>query len=121
VASPESYARYELFTHVVTSVDPIRAAKDYRQLAPYFEAAFREIGKPGQKFEAVLHVAIDNLTATPIPDAEPELRAKGLSYVYADPRLEALSAAQKQLLRLGPVHARALVAWLRSFKGALGR
>jgi len=121
VAAPESFERYAPFTRAVLAIDPIRAGRAYGKVAPYFQAAFREIGKPGQKFDAVLHTAIGQLLATPVPAAAPDLRAKGLGYVYADAELESLSAAQKQLLRLGPVQATGLQTWLRSFEGALGR
>ena len=42
------------------------------------------------------------------------------SYHFADPALEALSPAQKQLLRLGPGNARRVQAKLRELAPALG-
>ena len=44
---------------------------------------------------------------------------RGASYAYADPRYEALTGAQKQLLRMGPANAQRVQARLREFKNAL--
>ena len=45
---------------------------------------------------------------------------RGIGYGYADPKLEAMPAAQKQLLRMGPENARAVQAKLREIALALG-
>ena len=37
-----------------------------------------------------------------VPDGEPTLVPRGALWAYADPALEALSPAEKHLLRLGP-------------------
>src|SRR5215471_9715539 len=99
-ASPRSYARYDLVTRVLTSIDVSAAAKVYEQLKPYLDSAFAEIGRPGKSFDSVLREAIGKLTSTPVPETEPVLQPKGLAYAYTDPRLESLSAAQKHLLRM---------------------
>src|SRR5262249_51772632 len=102
--SPKSYARYDLVAQTLTSVDPTAAAKTYGALKRYIDAAFSEIGRPTRTFEAVLRQAIDRLTQTPISDEDPELSEGVMVYVYADPKLESLSAAQKHLLRMGPTN-----------------
>ena len=48
------------------------------------------------------------------------LRPGGIGYAYVDPRLESLSAAQKQLLRMGPENVRTIQAKLREIALALG-
>ena len=50
---------------------------------------------------------------------EPELKEKGLVYVYADLTLEQLSPAQKHLLRMGPANARAIQGWLKKLEEAI--
>ncbi len=42
------------------------------------------------------------------------------TYRYVDPKLEALSPAQKQLLRMGPENAQKIQAKLRELAGVLG-
>ncbi len=79
----------------------VAAAKAYGQVKPYVDSAFSVIGRPGRSFESVLREVIGKLTSTPVPQTEPELEAKGLVYVYTDPRLEELSPAQKHLVADG--------------------
>ncbi len=118
-ASPKSYARYNVLTRVLTSIDVVAAGKAYGQLKPYADAAFSEIGRPGKSFDSALREAIGKLTSTPVPRTEPELQEKGLVYVYADPTLEGLSPAQKHLLRMGADNARAIQVWLKKLQEAL--
>ncbi len=117
--SPKSYARYETVMRVFTSIDPAAAGKAYGRAKSYVDSAFAQIGRPGQSFDAVLHQAIAGLLSTPVPEADPELQEKGLVYVYKDPKLEQLNAAQKQLLRMGPENARAIQAWLKKLDEAI--
>ncbi len=118
-AAPRTYARYDLVTGILTAIDPVRAARVYGRLAPYFEAAYREIARPGERFTPVLHQAVRELLATPVPVEAPELNASGSTFFYADPALERLAPPQKQLLRMGPENARALHRWLAAFDRAL--
>ena len=117
--SPKSYARYDLVTRTLTSIDPAAAAKAYAALKRYVDAAFSEIGRPTRTFDAVLRQAIDGLTHAPVSDEEPELREGVMVYTYADPKLESLNAAQKHLLRMGPTNARSIQRWLRQLDQAL--
>ncbi|GMU06211.1 DUF3014 domain-containing protein [Corallococcus caeni] len=55
-----------------------------------------------------------------LPKAPVELTPKGALYVYADPSLEALGAAEKHLLRMGPENMRKLQAKLTELAAALG-
>ena len=47
------------------------------------------------------------------------LKMSGIVYAYADPRLEGLSPAQKQLLRMGPENVKAIQAKLREIAAVL--
>ena len=117
--SPKSYARYNGVTRILTSIDPIAAGKAYGTLKPYIDAAFAEIGRPNRSFDAVFHQAVDKLVSTPITNESPELKEAVLVYAYADPKLEALSAAQKHLLRMGPTNGLAIQRWLKQLDEAL--
>jgi hypothetical protein len=116
---PKGYARYDGFAATVTSIDAQRAAEVYGKLKPFAEAAYAEIGRPGTTFDATLRTAIANLRAAPIPEGAPELREKSVLYEYVDPKLEALSPAQKHLLRMGPKNERALQDWLEKLEQSL--
>jgi hypothetical protein len=121
VPAPAALARYDAVTEVLTAIDPARAAGAYARLAPFFEAAYREIARPGERFAPVLHQAIHVLLETPVPVEEPALVRSGAVFFYADERLEKRPQAQKQLLRLGVANARRIQRWLAALDGALPR
>jgi hypothetical protein len=60
------------------------------------------------------------LLSTPIPADSLRVEPRGIGYGYVDPRLEQLSGAQKQLLRLGPRNARLVQDSLRRIALAMG-
>lgn len=120
--APASFARYDAVTRVLTSLDTQASVLTYRALAPLFEQAYAEIGRPGQTFEQTFTKALQKMLDTPVPEGELEVvPAKGALFNYAAPELEQLSPAQKHLLRMGPAHAHALQAKLREFQAALAQ
>jgi hypothetical protein len=92
----------------------------HRALAPLFAQAYAQIGRDRSDFDAALAAAFGELLRTPVRDGEPELVAGIRSYRFADPELEELSPAQKDLLRMGPGNARLVQAKLRELAAALG-
>jgi Protein of unknown function (DUF3014) len=117
---PRSYDRYTGIADAVASIDAAAAARLYGTLKPRIEEAHRELGVQNVSFDRTLTRAIVALLETPVPDTPPRLRPKGIGYAYADERLEELSAAQRQLLRVGPRNARVIKARLRDIALALG-
>jgi hypothetical protein len=120
VIAPESFARYDAVARVVSSLDAQASARVYRTLKPLIDGAYKEISRPGQRFDQTLARSIQNLLDTPIPEGDLEVvDTPGVNYTYAAPELERLSAARKHLLRMGPTNARALQAKLRELRSAL--
>ena len=117
---PRSYARYDAAADVIASLDPRAAVDLYRQVQPLCEEAYRELGHPPGRFDDVVAKAIQTLLATPVVDGEIELRPKVVTYAFADRRLEALSPAQRHLLRMGPRNVRMIQGELRTLAAALG-
>ncbi|MGH9144001.1 MAG: DUF3014 domain-containing protein [Vicinamibacterales bacterium] len=116
---PRSYDRYTTIADAVASVDPGGAAKLYATLKPRIEDAQRDLGT-ADSFDRTLERAIVVLLSTPAIDGSERLRPKGIGYGYADDRLESLTPAQKQLLRMGPRNVRVIKAKLREIAVALG-
>ena len=110
-----SYARYDALLRVFGSVNAAAAGDAYAQVRPFCEAAFGEIGRPGKRFDDVLTAALRRVLAVKLIDGEVELVPKGAVYAFKDPAVEALSAAEKQVLRLGPENGRVLQRQLREF------
>ncbi len=120
VASAESFDRYDTLTEIVVAIDSQGAASAFNELRPLIDEAYRQLGYPDQKFDDALRAAFGQLLATPVIVGEVRLVPRVLGYGFEDPELEGLSAAQKQLLRLGPVNAPRIQRKLREFASALG-
>ncbi len=112
VMDEASYARYNFFVDIVTSIDSRRAAEFYDLIRPMLQEAYDELGYPDRKFDDVVFRAIGRLLETPVLTGPVRLKRPVVMFEYEDPKLESLSAAQKQLLRMGPENTRALQAKL---------
>jgi hypothetical protein len=117
---PRSYDRYKPLADAVASLDPAETARLYGTLKPRIEEAHRELGSPDGAFDPVLERAIVKVLETPIRDAPIRVEPHGIGYEFADPDLEALTGAQKQLIRMGPQNARTIQTRLREIALALG-
>lgn len=107
-----SYRRFDLVTDIFASIDSERAVDFYNLLRPLFQQAYEELGYTNRKFDDVIFVAIGRLLETPTPNQPVRLVRPTVMYQYADKRLEGLSDAQKQLLRMGPRNTRIIQAKL---------
>ena len=120
---PAAYARYDRIAAVVTAIDPHAAAALLRLVEPLLAQAHGEIARPGETLDPALARATDRLVSTPISAPAEEIEVvpgDGVGYQFADPALEALSPAEKHLLRMGPENARRIQDWLRALRSELG-
>ncbi len=115
---PTSYARFDRAVAVFTSLDVAGTVEAFRYLEPLVDEQWQELGYPGT-FREALKRAIDKVQSVPTPGGELAVRRKVISWEFVDPRLESLSDAQKQLLRLGPAHLDALKRKALQFEAAL--
>jgi len=118
--SPRSYQRYDELAAAMASIDPAGAARLYTIVKPRIDEAYRDLGFPDTPFDRALEQAIVSLLQVPAVDGPVRLEPKGIGYAYANPQLEGLTAAQKQLLRAGPANVRMIQASLRQIALALG-
>jgi hypothetical protein len=119
VPDPVGFAGYDLFGDAVASVDAVAAANGYRTLAPLFEAAYVDLGHPEGGFPSALDRAIRALLAVPVLRDDVELVPHAIGFRYVDPKLESLTPAQKQFLRIGPRNVRLVQGKLRDLAAAL--
>lgn len=111
-----NFARYEPHVRAATLLDAAAAVAVYRRFYPLFQQAYEDLGYPDGYFNDRLVQAIDDLLAAPeIEDPIPLVRPE-VGYEFADPALEAGSAGQKALVRLGPANARRVKAKLREIR-----
>jgi len=130
VIGADNGLRYSAFVLLLEQVDVDRAVALYVRLYPLFQQAYEELGYPGRYFNDRLVEVIDHLLAAPQPAAPVAVRlvqVQGpvalthpwLHYEFVDPQLEALSAGQKLMVRVGSVNERRLKARLTALRAAL--
>jgi hypothetical protein len=122
--------RYRPLVQMIEAVDSAQAVTLYRRLYPLFQQAYQELGFPDRYFNDRLVQVLDHLIATPLqpqPLAVTLVEVKGtvpslrpwVRYEYADPKLEAMSAGQKMLMRTGPDNQARLQAKLKEIRERL--
>lgn len=114
-----NYARYEPLVKTLQATDTAQLVALYRRYYPLFQQVYEGLGHPPQYFNDRLVEVIDHLLATPDVRGPIALVQPGVQYEYADPKLEALSAGQKALIRMGSVNAGAVKEKLRALRAAL--
>lgn len=119
VIDPRAYARYNLITEVLGSLDSAESVRLYRELKPLFDEAYQDLGFPGGDFDRPLARAIGRVVSTRVPAESATVRLRVTNYRYADPALEGLGAIEKHLLRMGPANAREVQKKLRFLRTAL--
>ena len=130
--SPENNRRYDPFVRLMESVDTGKLVALYARLYPLFQQAYGELGYPNRYFNDRLLDVIDHLLATPEvkgpiklvpPDVKGPLKLERpwVMYEFADPELEACSAGQKILIRIGAGNAARVKAKLRDIRRQLTR
>ncbi|MGH8697101.1 MAG: DUF3014 domain-containing protein, partial [Burkholderiales bacterium] len=126
----ENERRYEPLLQLMESADTGKLVALYVRLYPLFQQAYAELGYPKRHFNDRLIEVIDHLLATPelkgpIRLVPPEVKGPvrlerpWVLYEFADPDLEARSAGQKILLRMGAGNAGRVKAKLRDARRQL--
>ena len=117
---PSSFARYDTLVDVFASLHPRATVRLYKRFRPLVDEAYAGLGSSDESFDGTATRAIHELLLTPQVQGEIELTPGVVSYEYLDPRLEALSPAQKQLLRMGPDNVARVQDKLRELAAELG-
>ncbi len=111
-ADPQNFQRFDTYLDVLEGIDAGKLAVLLGQFEPLVTEALAELGNRKDS-ERQLLSAIDQILALPYVPASVELVQPKVFYEYADPRLEALSPLQKQVLRFGPANVERLKQYLR--------
>jgi hypothetical protein len=119
LVDPVSYKRYSPYVELIESISTEELVASYEQQAPLFQEAYRDLGYPEGEFNNRLLEVIDDLLAAPEPVEPVRLIKPEAYYLFADPDLEALSAGQKLMIRMGNENARRVKAKLRELQAAL--
>ena len=99
--SPKNAARYSAYVKIAELIDSQKLGDVYVRLYPLFQEAYEELGYPKKYFNDRLLVVLDHLLAAPDLKEPVKIVQPNVFYLYADPDLEARSAGQKILMRIG--------------------
>lgn len=115
-----SYRRYDEYADAVGALDAEGTARLYATLKPRIQDAYRELGYPDGDFDRAMERALVELLNTPDIDGDVMLTPKSVSWEFAEPKLQSLSGAQRQFLRMGPRNMRIVKGKLREIAPLLG-
>jgi hypothetical protein len=115
----DNEARYAPYVRLVQAVDTKMLVALYVRFYPWFQQAYQELGYPSGYFNDRLIDVIDNVLAAPDISAPVALVQPHVLYQFANPDLEALSAGQKMMLRMGSENASHIRIELRELRGLL--
>lgn len=116
IISPKNAARYAIYVKIAEAIDAQKLVEVYVRLYPLFQQAYEELGYPKRYFNDRLLAAIDNMLAAPDPKKPIKLVQPHVLYNFAAPDLEARSAGQKILMRMGSENEAKIKARLREIK-----
>jgi len=127
--APDNSARYSMAVQLLKNLNVAQAARDYKYYYPLFQQAYEDLGYPNHYFNDRLIAVIDHLLQAPEPlnprvnlmpvRGQIQSEQPWVRYEFEDPQLEALSAGQKILVRMGPSNARQVKAKLRELRAAI--
>jgi len=112
-------ARYLPYVAMAESVEAGKLVAAYVHFYPLFQQAYMELGYPAGYFNDRLVQVIDHLLAAPEIEGPVALVQRKVLYEFADPELEARSAGQKILMRIGAGNAARVKARLRDIRREL--
>ena len=117
--SADNYTRYRPYVDLFESLDARAVVAAYIRFYPLFQQSYRNLGYPKAYFNDRVVQTIDDMLDAPQPEGPIKLKRPSVMYKFVDPDLEALSAGQKIMIRIGPDNARQVKAKLREFRTAL--
>lgn len=119
IINPANYQRYTPYVELFEAVDASDWVQAYRDYYPLFLEAYRQMGYSEGSFNDRLMVVIDELLATPVVSGPVELMKPEAYYLFTDEKLEALTAGQKIMLRMGNENAERVKGKLREIRALL--
>lgn len=119
ILNPDNYRRYTPYVRLAETLDTKKFAVVYMHYYPLFQQAYEELGYPSRYFNDRLIEVIDDLLAAPDVLAPIRLIRPKVMYQFADPELEARSAGQKIMIRMGSENAARIKAKLQEVRREL--
>lgn len=119
--SPENSRRYAPYVKLLTQTDTRALVDTYVRLYPLLQGAYEQLGYPQGYFNDRLIAVLDHLLAAPEPDKAVRLVQPHVLYQFEDPELEAASAGQKLMIRIGADNEKQVKRKLRELRRQLAQ
>ncbi|MBK4735762.1 DUF3014 domain-containing protein [Noviherbaspirillum pedocola] len=119
--SAENSRRYTPYVSLLTRADTGALVDTYVRLYPMLQHAYEELGYPQGYFNDRLIAVIDHLLAAPEPDGPVRVVQPHVLYQFEDPDLEAASAGQKLMIRIGVDNEKQVKRKLRELRRQLAQ
>ena len=117
--NPNNYARYAAVVKFVEGIDTKKLVALYVRFYSLLQQEYQNLGRPDGYFNDRTVEAIDDMLATPELHQPIQLVRPNVWYKFADPELEARSAGQKLMIRIGPENAARVKAKLKDIRREL--
>jgi hypothetical protein len=118
VLSSRNYVRYDDYVALLRDMDSAELLGFYQRYSPLFQQAWEQNGGKGSFSDRLVEV-IDSLLAAPDPEGPVYLVKPEAVYKFDDPQLEAMTAGQKVLVRMGSANAAVVKEKLREIRAGL--
>ncbi len=115
----ENYRRYTPYVRLAESLDTKKLVAVYKRFYPLLQQEYKNLAHPTKYFNDRVVEAIDDLLDAPDIKGVVRLVRPKVFYQFADPDLEALSAGQKIMVRMGNDNATRLKVKLRELRQQL--
>ncbi len=112
-------SRYAAAIAALRALDMRTVSALYQHYYPLFQRAYEDLGYPHAYFNDRLVAVIDHLLATPQPPEPLALVRPKVFWEFADPELEARSAGQKLLVRMGRENGAVVRTRLRELRALI--
>jgi hypothetical protein len=117
--SEKNFSRYDAAVAILAATNTQQLVSVYRHIYPLFQRAYEDLGYPDGYFNDRVVEVIDHLLATPELTGPIRLVQPKVLYEFEDPELQARSAGQKLLLRMGPTNARVVKQKLHELRSII--
>jgi len=117
--SADNASRYTPYVQMAAAIDAKNLVSAYVHFYPLIQQDYRDLGYPKGYFNDRLIDAIDDLLAAPESTDPLQLVQPKVLYQYSDPELEARSAGQKIMIRMGAENATKIKTKLQEIRREL--
>ncbi|MCK5499041.1 MAG: DUF3014 domain-containing protein [Gammaproteobacteria bacterium] len=119
ILDSKNFKRYVNFVNLAERINTRKLVAHYVRFYPLFQEAYEELGYPDRYFNDRFIQVMDHLLAAPEIKGPIKLIRPKVFYQFANPELEALSAGQKILVRIGVENAQRVKSKLKELRGIL--